>query len=56
MKNMKRYTQKDLPIVETTDCLQCGRKGGRASKKRLVTDGWLATSHGMVCPSCPEDE
>lgn len=53
---MKRYTQKDLPIVKNNDCLQCGRKGGRASKKALVNDGWLFTSHGMVCPSCPEQE
>lgn len=53
---MKRYTEKDLPIVKKTDCLSCGRKGGRASANRLVKDGWLTTSHGLVCPSCPEDE
>ena len=53
---MKRYTEKDLPIVKNTDCIICGRKGGRASRKRLVGDGWIASSQGMVCPSCPEQE
>lgn len=53
---MKRYSEEDLPIVKKVDCLSCGRKGGRGSKKSLVKDGWLWTSHGMVCPACPEDE
>ena len=55
-QTMKRYTEKDLPIVKNTDCIICGRKGGRASRKRLVGDGWIASSQGMVCPSCPEQE
>jgi len=53
---MKRYSEDELPIVKKMDCLVCGRQGGRASTKALVRDGWLSTSHGMVCPACPEEE
>ena len=53
---MKRYSEDDLPIVKKMDCLVCGRQGGRASTKALVRDGWLSTTHGMVCPSGPEEE
>lgn len=48
----KRYTADDLPIVEKRDCMVCGRHA-RGSIEKLVSNGWITTTKGLVCPACP---
>jgi hypothetical protein len=52
---MKRYNSDDLPVVKKHSCEVCGRKA-RMGTKSLVSDGWLKTKDGLICPSCPEHE
>lgn len=51
----KRYTQDDLPIIPKRDCIVCGR-AARGSAHKLVSNGWLMTTKGIVCPACPDDD
>ncbi len=51
----KRYDKDEVPIVEKHDCIACDRIG-RTGAKSLVADGWLSTSKGLLCPSCPSPE
>lgn len=49
---MKRYKDgEELP--KKHKCLICGRRG-RTGTKSLVANGWLKTTKGLVCPSCPD--
>ena len=48
----KRYTEDDLPIVEKRTCALCDMVA-RGSVDKLVANGWLTTSKGLICPACP---
>jgi len=50
---VKRYTEDDAPVFRKAMCLVCGRRAN-VDEATLKGGGWLDTTHGWVCPGCPD--